>query len=79
MIELLALGPRARVGRDCRRRWKKRWRWGPETRPRSAISSIARGLEKPAVAEIEIGALVRYDRPEPVMTGYDQLLRKVQV
>ena len=39
----------------------------------------AERLEKAAVAEIEIGALVRYERPEPVMTGYDELLRKVPV
>jgi hypothetical protein len=49
------------------------------TRDAAAIRHLldSEGLEKPAVAEIEIGTLVRYDRPEPVMTGYDQLLRKV--
>jgi transposase len=35
-------------------------------------------LSKPAVEAIEIGALARYERPQPVLSGYDQLLGKVQ-
>jgi len=33
-------------------------------------------LSKPAVEAIEIGALARYERPQPVLSGYDQLLEK---
>jgi transposase len=33
-------------------------------------------LSKPAVEAIEIGALARYERPQPVLSGYDQLLGK---
>jgi len=35
-------------------------------------------LAKPAVEAIEIGALARYERPQPVLSGYDQLLGKAQ-
>ncbi len=35
-------------------------------------------LSKPVVEAIEIGALARYERPQPVLSGYDQLLGKVQ-
>jgi transposase len=35
-------------------------------------------LSKPAVEAIEIGALARYERPQPVLSGYDQLLGKAQ-
>jgi len=34
----------------------------------------AEQLNRPVIAAIEIGALARYERPLPVMTGYDQLL-----
>jgi hypothetical protein len=39
---------------------------------------VAGRLTKPAVAAIEIGVLARYERPQPVMNNYDQLLAKVQ-
>jgi hypothetical protein len=35
-------------------------------------------MTKPSVAAIEIGVLARYERPQPVMRNYDQLLAKVQ-
>lgn len=35
-------------------------------------------LSKPAVEAIDVGALARYERPQPVLSGYDQLLGKVQ-
>jgi len=35
-------------------------------------------LTKPAVAVIEIGLLARYERPQPVLSDYDQLLAKAQ-
>jgi DNA (cytosine-5)-methyltransferase 1 len=35
-------------------------------------------MTKPSVATIEIGVLFRYERPQPVLSGYDQLLREVQ-
>jgi hypothetical protein len=34
----------------------------------------AERLNRPVIAAIEIGGLARYERPLPVMTGYDQLL-----
>ena len=34
----------------------------------------AEQLNRPVIAAIEIGDLARYERPLPVMTGYDQLL-----
>jgi transposase len=39
---------------------------------------VAGRLAKPAVADIEVGVLARYERPQPVLSSYDQLLRKVQ-
>jgi transposase len=39
---------------------------------------VAGRLAKPAVVAIEIGVLARYERPQPVLNGYDQLLGKVQ-
>jgi hypothetical protein len=33
-------------------------------------------LIKPPVAAIEIGVLSRYERPQPVLSDYDQLLAK---
>jgi hypothetical protein len=35
-------------------------------------------MTKPAVAAIDIGVLARYERPQPVMSNYDQFLAKVQ-
>jgi transposase len=35
-------------------------------------------LCKPTVEAIEVGALARYERPQPVLSGYDQLLGKAQ-
>ena len=35
-------------------------------------------MMKPSVATIEIGELARYERPQPTLSGYDQLLREVQ-
>jgi hypothetical protein len=34
----------------------------------------AEQFNRPVIAAIEIGDLARYERPLPVMTGYDQLL-----
>jgi hypothetical protein len=34
----------------------------------------AEQMNRPVIAAIEIGDLARYERPLPVMTGYDQLL-----
>jgi len=34
----------------------------------------AEQLNRPVIAAMEIGELARYERPLPVMTGYDQLL-----
>jgi transposase len=39
---------------------------------------LAGRLVKPAVAPIEVGLLARYERPQPVLSGYDQLLGKGQ-
>jgi hypothetical protein len=39
---------------------------------------VAGRLAKPPVAAIEIGMLARYERPQPVLSGYDQLLAKGQ-
>jgi hypothetical protein len=39
---------------------------------------LAGRLVKPSVAPIEVGLLARYERPQPVLSGYDQLLGKVQ-
>ena len=38
---------------------------------------ISAQLDRPAVEAIEVGLLARYERPLPVMSGYDQLLREV--
>ncbi len=38
---------------------------------------ISAQLDRPAVEAIEVGLLARYERPMPVMSGYDQLLREV--
>jgi transposase len=35
-------------------------------------------LAKAAVAAIDVGVLARYERPQPVLSSYDQLLGKVQ-
>jgi len=35
-------------------------------------------LSKPTMEAIDIGALARYERPQPVLSGYDQLLGKAQ-
>jgi hypothetical protein len=34
-------------------------------------------LNRPAAEAIEVGLLARYERPLPVMSGYDLLLREV--
>lgn len=39
---------------------------------------VAGQLHRPAIAAIDVGALARYERPQPVLSGYDQLLREVQ-
>ena len=36
-------------------------------------------LAKSSVAPIEVGLLARYERPQPVLSGYDQLLGKAEV
>ena len=38
---------------------------------------ISAQLDRPAVEAIEVGLLARYERPLPVMSSYDQLLREV--
>jgi hypothetical protein len=35
---------------------------------------VAGQLSKPAVEAVELGALSRYERPQPVISSYDQLL-----
>jgi hypothetical protein len=35
-------------------------------------------LNRPAVAAIDIGLLARYERPQPVLSGYDRLLGEVR-
>ncbi len=39
---------------------------------------VAGQLAKPSIESIEIGVLARYERPQPVLGGYDQLLGRVQ-
>lgn len=39
---------------------------------------VARQLSRPVVEAIELGELSRYERPQPVISGYDQLLTEVQ-
>ena len=39
---------------------------------------MAGRLTKASVAPIDVGVLARYERPQPVLSGYDQLLTKVQ-
>jgi hypothetical protein len=36
---------------------------------------ITAQLDRPAVEAIDVGQLARYERPLPVMSSYDQLLR----
>ena len=36
-------------------------------------------LDRPMVAAIDIGSLARYERPMPVMSGYDQLLSRTEL
>ena len=40
---------------------------------------IAEQFDRPAVAPIDIGHLARYERPLPVMSGYDQLLSHAEL
>jgi len=40
---------------------------------------LAEHFDRPLVAAIDIGALARYERPMPVMSGYDQLLSHTEV
>jgi hypothetical protein len=35
---------------------------------------MAGQIERPEIAPIELGGLARYERPMPVLSGYDQLL-----
>jgi transposase len=37
---------------------------------------MAGQFERPEIATIELGGLARYERPMPVLSGYDQLLRQ---
>jgi transposase len=39
---------------------------------------VAGQLSRPVVKAIELGALSRYERPQPIISGYDQLLTEVQ-
>jgi len=40
---------------------------------------IAEQVERPALAPIDIGHLARYERPLPVISGYDQLLSHAEL
>ena len=40
---------------------------------------LAEHFDRPLVAAIDIGALARYERPMPVMSGYDQLLNHTEL
>jgi hypothetical protein len=40
---------------------------------------VAGQFDRPTIAAIEIGGLARYERPLPVISGYDQLLRHTGV
>ena len=40
---------------------------------------LAEQFDRPAVAAIDIGLLARYERPMPVMSGYDQLLGQAAI
>jgi hypothetical protein len=40
---------------------------------------LAGQLHRPTIAPIEIGVLSGYERPQPVLSSYDQLLREVSV
>lgn len=40
---------------------------------------LAEHFDRPLVAAIDIGALARYERPMPVMSGYDQLLSHTEL
>jgi transposase len=40
---------------------------------------VAEQFDRPAVAPIDIGHLARYERPLPVMNGYDQLLSHAEL
>jgi hypothetical protein len=39
---------------------------------------VAGRLSKPTAAAIDIDLLARYERPQPLLSGYDQLLGKGQ-
>ena len=39
---------------------------------------LAGRLTRPSIAAVEIGVLARYERPQPVLNNYDELLSKVQ-
>jgi hypothetical protein len=40
---------------------------------------LAGRLVKSKAEPIDVGLLARYERPQPVLSGYDQLLRKPEV
>ena len=77
MIELLALGNREGWER-LRAAVEQALSLGCQDVAAIRHLLVAGRLAKPAVAALEIGVLARYERPQPVMSGYDQLLGKVQ-
>ena len=52
----------------------RRCRWAAMMPQRSGTCCTVEQMNRPVIAAIEIGDLARYERPLPVMTGYDQLL-----
>jgi hypothetical protein len=38
---------------------------------------LAGEMVRPPAEAIDVGLLSRYERPQPVLSGYDQLLREV--
>lgn len=77
MIELLALGNREGWER-LRAAVEQALSLGCQDVAAIRHLLVAGRLAKPAVAALEIGVLARYERPQPVLSGYDQLLGKVQ-
>ena len=77
MIELLSLGSREGCDR-LRTAVEQALSLGCQDVAAIRHLLLAGRLTKPPVAAIEIGVLARYERPQPVMNNYDQLLAKVQ-
>ena len=77
MIELLEAGPRA-GWEPLRAAVEQALSLGCHDVAAIRHLLVAGQLMKPAVAAIEIGVLSRYERPQPVLSGYDELLTAVQ-